>query len=319
MWLVVLLIQLSLSLAEMPLLANADGLWSIATLSNIDSSEMLFAEAGSVQPTFAQAKTIETLNTFTPDTLSIACETERTVFNHGEELKYIAYYKLGFIWFRIGEVTFSVEVNEYSYILTAKGFSYPKYAWLFPVNDYYKTVLSKETLKPMSSIRDLNEGNYKLYEYVEYDWVGNRAIVTRGKTKEATTTKVKDIQSCARDLLSLPYYLRVQDYTGLSMGDVIPFHIFLNQKNYALALQYENNELMEVKQYGSLHTQRYSAHTIAGNTFGDNGSVMNAYISDDANKIPVYVESDVYVGSVKLILEGASNLKYPLNYKGSGK
>lgn len=291
------------------------GFLSYFGTSGIHAPDVTFAKADASASIFAEAKTNTLSNTVNPDTFAISCESDDAVFSHGEELKYVAYYKLGFVWFRIGEVTFSVKENNYSYILTAKGFSYPKYSWMFPVDDYYQTILSKKTLKPMSSIRDIHEGGYDLYEHVEYDWGRNRAIVTSGKSKENTSTNVVDIQSCARDLLSLPYYLRVQDYTGLSIGEFIPFHVFLNRKNYKLALRYEVDEVMDFKKSGVFKTHKYTAHTIPGTTFGDDGSVMTAYISADANKVPLYIESDVYVGSVKLILEETSNLKFPFASK----
>lgn len=264
-----------------------------------------FGLSSNAETAFAEAK----------DTFPVACETDYEVFTGGEVLHYIAYYKLGFVWFRIGEVIFTVEDDGSHYVLTATGRSFPKYSWVFPVNDYYKTTLSKSTLKPVSSLRVIREGNYRLYEKVNYDWVNDHAIVERGKTKEETQKKVVPVKSCARDLLSLPYFLRAQDYSELGYGDIIPFNLFLNEKNYGLAMVYQENVTKSISKVGDFDAQLYSAHTIAGTTFGEEGSVMNAYISNDQNKVPIFVESDIYVGSVKLILEDTENLKYPFTAK----
>ncbi len=249
------------------------------------------------------------------DTLRLPCESSESVFIDGETLKYNAYYKLGFIWFKIGKVIFHVEETPTSYILTAEGYSYPSYAWLFPVKDSYKTVLSKTTLRPTMSTKTLSEGDYRLYEYVDYDWLNHQAIVTRGKNKKHTETVIVKLEDCPRDLLSLPYYLRVHDYRTMEKGDVVPFQVFLNKKVYNLNLIYDAQVKKVIEGVGTFEAIEYSTHTVAGTTFGEDGSVLNAYISDDKNKVPLYIESDVYVGSVKLILSDAENLKYPFESK----
>jgi hypothetical protein len=48
-----------------------------------------------------------------------------------------------------------------------------------------------------------------------------------------------------------------------------------------------------------------------GRVFRDEESIT-LWVSDDANKVPVYVKSKLRVGSVKMKLTDYSNLKYPL-------
>lgn len=251
--------------------------------------------------TFAEAK----------DNYTIPCESNNAVFTDGEMLRYIVYYKLGFIWIKAGEIIFTVDEQPKTYVLRAEGFTYSSYSWLFKVDDFYKTIIDKETLKPLTSVKRLREGGYKLYEKVKYDWSGDTAYITRGKTEEKTETEVMKISDCIHDLLSLPYYLRVHDYSNIDIGEKVPFKVFLNKKIYNLALEYREKMKKSIKEFGSYNTRRYTAETVAGNTFGEEGSLMQAYISDDKNKVPVFMESDVYVGTVKILLKEAENLKYP--------
>ncbi|MDE7005558.1 MAG: DUF3108 domain-containing protein, partial [Alistipes sp.] len=48
-----------------------------------------------------------------------------------------------------------------------------------------------------------------------------------------------------------------------------------------------------------------------GYSFTD-GTVFTIWISDDENKIPLYIESPVRVGSINAYISGYKNLKYPL-------
>ncbi|MFQ9504899.1 MAG: DUF3108 domain-containing protein [Alistipes indistinctus] len=54
--------------------------------------------------------------------------------------------------------------------------------------------------------------------------------------------------------------------------------------------------------------------TSSGESFKD-GSEFYLWISDDLNKIPLYLESPIRIGSVRVRLLDASNLKYPLTSK----
>jgi len=45
------------------------------------------------------------------------------------------------------------------------------------------------------------------------------------------------------------------------------------------------------------------------------GEGMTVWVTDDKNKIPVMVEAQILVGSVKAILTNATGLRYPLTAK----
>ena len=48
-----------------------------------------------------------------------------------------------------------------------------------------------------------------------------------------------------------------------------------------------------------------------GYSFTD-GSVFTIWISDDRNKIPLYIESPVRIGSINAYISGYRGLKYPV-------
>ena len=51
---------------------------------------------------------------------------------------------------------------------------------------------------------------------------------------------------------------------------------------------------------------------VAGNVFKD-GNQMTLWVSDDANKLPLLIESPISVGSVKAVLKSYKGLKYNLD------
>ena len=51
---------------------------------------------------------------------------------------------------------------------------------------------------------------------------------------------------------------------------------------------------------------------IKGNVFKDEEG-MTIWLSDDRNRIPIMIESKIRVGSIKVMLNTAANMLYPLN------
>ena len=71
-----------------------------------------------------------------------------------------------------------------------------------------------------------------------------------------------------------------------------------------------------IKGVGKFRTLKFVCElaTSSGESFKD-GSEFYLWISDDLNKIPLYLESPIRIGSVRVRLLDASNLKYPLTSK----
>ena len=82
--------------------------------------------------------------------------------------------------------------------------------------------------------------------------------------------------------------------------------------NYRLA----GREVRNIKGVGKFRTLKFVCElaTSSGESFKD-GSEFYLWISDDLNKIPLYLESPIRIGSVRVRLLDASNLKYPLTSK----
>ena len=67
-----------------------------------------------------------------------------------------------------------------------------------------------------------------------------------------------------------------------------------------------------MKGLGKVNAIKFSARLIAGEVFKGDTDVM-MWISDDDNKVPVYFESPILVGTASGRMSGYEGLKYPLN------
>jgi hypothetical protein len=94
------------------------------------------------------------------------------------------------------------------------------------------------------------------------------------------------------------YYARNIDFNKLSPGDKIPFNMFLDNQVYPLYIRYIGKEVIKTK-YGKFRAIKFKPLLLKGSIFAG-GEKMTVWVSDDANHIPVRVESPISVGSVKV-------------------
>jgi hypothetical protein len=242
------------------------------------------------------------------------CSEKEQCFQSGERITYVVYYNWGFLWVSAGEVTFSVKEDSQGYHLVCDGSSYSSYDWFFSVDNRYESFIDKESFLPFLSIRDVKEGNYQKYEEVEYDRSNHTAWTRRATTKEdPLNTTTSEIDYCVHDLLSIIYYARSSPWRGnAQVGYEIPVDLFFGKEQYDLALTYRSHEPEKrIKKLGVYDVLQFSPELIEGELFSE-GDEMNIWVTNDANKLPVLIESPLSVGKVKVVLKDYEGLKYEL-------
>lgn len=80
-----------------------------------------------------------------------------------------------------------------------------------------------------------------------------------------------------------------------------------------LHFRFLGREEKKIRNMGRFRTLKFDCQlgTSEGFSFTD-GTVFTIWISDDENKIPLYLESPVRIGSINAYLSGYKGLKYPL-------
>ncbi|MEL7020480.1 MAG: DUF3108 domain-containing protein [Bacteroidota bacterium] len=249
-----------------------------------------------------------------PATLPDACTADNSAFAVGEEVTYKLYYNLNFIWLPAGEVIFKVAEQGEQYHLSVVGKTYKSYEWFFKVRDYYDTYVDKESLLPVLSLRDVREGGYTVYDRVKFDQDARQAIAERGRTK----TTIKEyheiaLDDCMHDILSTIYFTRNLDYADLARVEQVPLHVFMDKKAHYLHMRYmgaDSNK--KIKGLGRFRTQIVSPQVVVGEVFKEEDGVK-IWVSDDANRLPLLIESPLSVGAVKAVLKEYKNLRYDLS------
>ena len=86
--------------------------------------------------------------------------------------------------------------------------------------------------------------------------------------------------------------------------------MFLDNELYNMYIRYLGKETIKTK-YGKFKAIKFKPLLLKGSIF-EGGEKMTVWVSDDANHLPLRIESPISVGSVKIDMMEYSNLRYPL-------
>lgn len=239
-------------------------------------------------------------------------------FAAGEELLYTVSYRAA-MWPNtdMGDVVLSVteDVTEGQPTLridaraTVKGV----FRWFYELDDRYYSWLRAEDLRPLRARAELLEGDYRFSSEFRYDWAKDVARNSyRNHAKRRTPLEATvALEGAAMDGVSLFYNLRSHDLDAYRPGEVRTLALLLKDKVRYVQYTYYGRETVRVKGLGKVQTLKFSCQLINddADSFED-GSEFFVWISDDANKIPVLLESPLRVGSVRARLVAYDGLKY---------
>lgn len=233
------------------------------------------------------------------------CEIHNTSFKAGEEITMKIYYTTLGMYVGAGEATFTTSLDRFNgaavYHCVGTGKTYSFFDNFFKVRDRYESYIDTATMLPVKFIRNVSEGNTKIYNNVTFNHNAGTATSTHG---------LFNVTPCIQDVISSVYYMRNIDFGKYRPGDKIPFDMFLDDEIYHLYLRYIGKEKVKT-QYGKFRAIKLKPLLIKGNVF-EGGEDMNVWISDDPNHILLRAESPVSVGSIKVDMMGYRNLRYPL-------
>jgi len=218
-------------------------------------------------------------------------------FIKGESLE----FKIHYGPIDAGKATLKVQQEEGNYWFVAEGKSTGLFNLFFKVRDYYESIIDTNCLCPIYFNRNVREGNYKKKENVFFNKVLHRAESTRD------TIPLPDNY---QDLLSVFYFLRTQNTTNFQPGDSIPIQVYLDDEFMSSNLNYLGRDTLKTK-FGYAPSTVWAPQLEVGRIF-DEKYGMKIWVSDDANKLPLRIETPVLVGSIKMDLVQFSNLKQAL-------
>ncbi len=249
--------------------------------------------------------------------LSLSAKTNNNTFKSGEKVVYDAYYNWGFIWLNAGEVSFTVQDSSYkdqpAYHIKALGRTHDKYDGFFKVRDTFEILAQPDSLISFYYKQATYEGPTELVVEYHADIDSQKFVATRwqpNKPEKKIRKDTFDIYDNSFDMLSAIYGVRNFDFTKYKKGDIIPFKLWLDMKYYDIYVRYRGIEDIKLKDGTEYNCLVFTPLLVEGSIFKD-GEGMKVYVTNDRNRVPVYIEAKILVGKVKAILKHTENLKYP--------
>jgi hypothetical protein len=232
---------------------------------------------------------------------------DNTAFTFGEKLKYKVYYGVingGTAEFEVGNKPVKVN-NRDSYHIKVYGKSSGLVDVMFKVKDQFESFVDVDAIIPWKATKNVKEGNYKSIDVVLFDH-------EKGIANSNAKGKL-EIGECTQDIASAIYYARTTDMTNAQPGDVFPVNFYLDGKNYPLRFKFIKRETLKTD-LGTFRTLKVKPQLLEGRVFKDSDA-LTLWVTDDENKVPIRAESEIFVGSIKMDLDGYSVLRSPMTAK----
>jgi hypothetical protein len=219
------------------------------------------------------------------------------------------------IWLESATASFKVKSAIYNgkkaYTFQGSGSTYPKHDWFFKVRDEFETQVDSASFRPMKFRAEINEGSKHDNHIYFFDHAKEKAytLITRGEKKPVLDTV--NFPTCSIDVLTAIYYARNLDYSKCKPNDTIGISVLLDGKMFPLYVRFIGRENYTSPLFGTYRCIKFRPLLVEGSIF-KKGENMTVWVTDDRNKVPLYVETGIIVGSIKVSLSSMSGLKYPL-------
>lgn len=234
---------------------------------------------------------------------------ENNAFQVGEYLKYRIHYGIinaGIAELRVAETTTRNQRKVYHMI--GIGRSVGMAEWFFRTRDRYESFIDAEAMLPWEFIRDVDEGGYIIKRHLKFDHYDQRAVETLKYPDQSYP-----INQYAQDMLSAFYYARCMKTEDLKPGDELPVNMFLDYEDFSFKLKLLGYDVVKTR-WGKVRCKKLIPVVQEGRVFSDQEG-LTLWVTDDENKIPVRLEAELLVGSIKMDLMEYKNLLRPITYE----
>lgn len=227
-------------------------------------------------------------------------------FKEGEWFKFRIHYGI----FNASFATLHLKTTTYNgkkvYHAQGKGRTTGLAKLFFKVDDTYESYFDIKNGKPYMFNRDINEGGYTKHLQFYFD---HEAETAHMKDVKHQTQKDFKTPVGVQDLISAFYFLRNNyDAKGLKKGDEISLDMLFDDDGvFPFKLKYLGKQTIRSR-FGKIKCLKFKPYVQEGFVFKEQES-LTLWVSDDKNKIPIRIQADLRIGSLKADLHAFSGLR----------
>jgi len=172
----------------------------------------------------------------------------------------------------------------------------------YKVDDRYESFIDKKGAFPWEFIRNVNEGGYIIKQDYKFDQNLQQVRTEKGKV---------NVPMGIQDMISAFYYARTINFRSLKPCQIVEFKCFMDGEIYPLKIKYVGKENIKIRK-GTFKCIKFVPVVQKGRVFKSEDDV-SFYVTDDDNKIPIFVKAHIKVGTVKLQLVEWKGILNPIS------
>lgn len=238
---------------------------------------------------------------------------KRKDFTLGEELD----YKVRFSFMGIGEAKVKVDTTIHRigkrpcYKVEVHGFTTGVMGAAYSVDDYWRSYIDTSRVVTQQFERDISENKYLLKEMSYFNHKDRKVVVEqkKGQTGEKKS-ETFSILPYTQDLISGYFYLRTLDFTTFKKGDTISMPAFLDDELYQFNVRYLGKDRIKTD-FGKIDAFEM-APIMPENKLFRGDDPIRFWVSADANRVPVKIKAEMFVGSAVIELVEHKGLRTEL-------
>lgn len=235
----------------------------------------------------------------------IANAQENRAYKDGEKIKFRIHYGIinaGYASIEVQDML--INNQKYEHVI-GKGWTTGMLRWVFPVEDDYQSFINKKTGLPTRAIRKVKEGKYT--KNVELFFEKDSVLTVDHKHNKQKRVAAQNVQ----DMIAAFYYLRNNVPDSLKINESVDMDLFFDYKKFPFKLIKLRKESLKTK-FGDVECFVFRPMVQSGRVFKAKES-LSIWITADKNRIPVRIQADLAVGSLKADIDEYKGLLHPFN------
>ena len=196
----------------------------------------------------------------------------------------------------------------------------PAFRWFYDLDDRYTIWVDTATLRTQQFLSEIHEGSsYEKTSRFRYDWERMQSDNSWFRRNKVVHTRTLDLTPQSMDAISLFFNMRGVDDAQLfddQSANEGRLEMMLEDTIRVLKFRFMGRETKRIGRLGKFRTLKFSCQIGTEDAFSfTDGSEFFIWISDDRNKVPLWLESPIRIGSICARLMSYDNLKYPVESK----
>lgn len=256
------------------------------------------------------------------DLKGTSCIPVRTVdesqlaFQAGEKMDFVLHYRWGAVNSDVGHATVTLDSlmfnGQEAFLCSAYGKTTRLFDIFFKVREDFKSWFTRDGLRPLKFTRDTYEGGYEARNTYLYDWNSSDPHIVADVYSSSSGQRSLNIPltPCTFDLPALFFFARNMDFDAVEPGRKYPMTFAIDDDVYNVYFILYGPETIKVKGLGTVKTVKFAAKLLEGEVFKGEEDMM-IWVTDDDNRLPVYFEAPLLVGTATGRMTGYDGLKHP--------